>query len=85
MNAKIALADPNLHGIDSMCIAHARAELSEVVGRACHGKSPTVLTSRDKPVAAIVPIEDLELIEKAIVPWEQVKAALDAKASKMRT
>jgi prevent-host-death family protein len=96
----MALAAPNLHGLDSMSIAHARAALSEVVGRARHGKSPTVLTSRGKPVAAVVPIEDLELIEEAIdaafaakarariaagedtIPWEQVKAALDAKPTK---
>ena len=96
----MVLAAPNLHGIESMSIAHARAALSEVVGRARHGKSVTVLTSRGKPVAAVVPIEDLELIEEAIdavfaatarariaagedtIPWEQVKAALDAKPTK---
>ena len=96
----MTIAAPNLHGIDSMSIAHARAALSEVVGRARHGKSPTVLTSRGKPVAAVVPIEDSELIEEAIdmklaakvradiaagekaIPWEQVKATLDAKPAK---
>ena len=87
----MTIATPNLHGVTSMSIAHARAALSEVVGRARHGKSPTVLTSRGKPVAAVVPIEDLELIEEArariaggesTVAWEQVKAALDAKPAK---
>lgn len=96
------LATPNLNGIDSMSLANARATLSGVVGRARHGKSSTVLTSRGKPVAAVVPIEDLELIEEAIdmrmaakarsdiaageapFPWEQVKAALDAKPAKPR-
>ena len=96
----MAITAPNLHGIDSVSIASARATLSEVVGRARHGKSPTVLTSRGKPVAAVVPIEDLELIEEAIdmkmaakaradmaagekpIPWEEVKAALDAKPVK---
>lgn len=62
----MATVTPNLHGIDSMSIAHARASLSVVVGRARHAKSPTILTSRGKPVAAIVPMEDLELIEEAI-------------------
>lgn len=57
---------PNLHGLDSMSIAHARSALSSVIGRARHAKSPTVLTSRGKPVAAVVSIEDLELIEEAI-------------------
>ncbi len=96
----MAITAPNLHGLTSMSIAHARAALSDVVGRARHGKSPTVLTSRGKPVAAVVPIEDLELIEEALdaalaakvracvaageatVPWDQVKAALDAKPAK---
>ena len=62
----MTITAPDLHGIASMSIAHARATLSNVVGRARHGKSPTVLTSRGKPVAAMVPIEDLELIEEAI-------------------
>ena len=56
----------SLHGIDSLSIAHARATLSEVVGRARHAKSPTVLTSRGRPVAAVVSIEDLALIEDEI-------------------
>ncbi len=67
-------ASPNLHGLTSMSIAHARAALSEVVGRARHGKSPTVLTSRGKPVAAVVPIEDLELIEEALDAAQAAKA-----------
>ena len=50
----------------TLSIANARAAFSDMVGRARHGKSPTVLTSRGKPVAALVPIEDLELIEEAI-------------------
>ena len=62
----MATAAPNLHGIEAMSIAQARAGLSGVIGRARHAKSATVLTSRGKPVAAVVPIEDLELIEEAI-------------------
>lgn len=79
------------HGLESMSIADARAGLSGVVGRARHAKAATVLTSRGKPVAAVVPFEDLELIEEAIdvrlsaaarerggapIPWEDVKSAL---------
>lgn len=72
----MAIAVPNLHGLASLSIAHARAALSEVVGRARHAKSPTVLTSRGKPVAAIVPIEDLEIIEEAI----DIRLAADARS-----
>lgn len=62
----MSTATRHLHGIDSLSIAHARAALSEVVGRARHAKSPTILTSRGKPVAAVVSIEDLEIIEDEI-------------------
>ena len=72
----MAITAPDLHGIASMSIAHARATFSDVVGRARHGKSPTVLTSRGKPVAAVVPIEDLALIEEAI----DMRMAAEARA-----
>jgi prevent-host-death family protein len=61
-----ATTAPDFAGIATMSIAATRAELATVVGRARHAKSPTVLTSRGRPVAAVVPIEDLELIEDAI-------------------
>lgn len=70
----------------------ARAEFSELVNRAEYAGERTILHRRKKPVAAVVPIEDLELIERCedaldrrlirkarqekSIPWEQVKKKL---------
>lgn len=42
----------------------ARQEFSDIVNRAAYGGERVVLHRRKKPVAAVVPIEDLELIER---------------------
>jgi prevent-host-death family protein len=42
----------------------ARQEFSDIVNRAAYGGERIVLHRRKKPVAAIVPIEDLELLER---------------------
>lgn len=44
--------------------AEARNEFSDVISRASFGKERFVLTRRGKRVAAIVPVEDLELLEE---------------------
>lgn len=41
----------------------ARGIFSEVLNRAAYGKERVVLTRRGKRLAAIVPVEDLELLE----------------------
>ncbi|TAK36523.1 MAG: type II toxin-antitoxin system Phd/YefM family antitoxin [Chloroflexota bacterium] len=48
----------------SMSTAEARDQFSDVVNRAAYAKERIVLTRRGKPFAAVVPIEDLELIER---------------------
>ena len=71
----------------------ARQQLSEIVSRAEYGGERTVLHRRKRPVAAIVPIEDLELLERyedeldarlakrarreKTVSWEQIKKDLN--------
>jgi prevent-host-death family protein len=42
----------------------ARHSFSKVVDRAAYGKERVVLTRRGKPLAAVVPIEDVELLER---------------------
>lgn len=42
----------------------ARDNLSELVNRSSYGKERIVLTRRGKGVAALVPMEDLEVLEK---------------------
>ncbi len=42
----------------------ARDEFSDLVNRAAYGKERVVLTRRGKPLAAVVPLEDVELLER---------------------
>lgn len=70
----------------------ARAEFANLVNRAEYAGERTIVHRRKKPVAAVVPIEDLELIERyedaldrrvikkarkeKMIPWEDVKKKL---------
>ena len=42
----------------------ARNDFAEVINRASFGKERFVLTRRGKDLAAIIPVEDLELLEE---------------------
>ena len=42
----------------------ARNQFSEVVNRVAYGKERVILTRRGKSLAAVVPIEDLDLLEE---------------------
>lgn len=44
--------------------AKARDHLSEIINRARYRGERIILTRRGKPVAAVVPIEDVEALEK---------------------
>lgn len=46
-----------------LTISKAKAELTEIVNRAVKAKERTVLSRRGKGIAAVVPIEDLRLLE----------------------
>ncbi|MGD0929490.1 MAG: type II toxin-antitoxin system Phd/YefM family antitoxin [Candidatus Korobacteraceae bacterium] len=70
----------------------ARSQFADIISRAEYAGERTVVHRRKKPVAAIVPIEDLELIERyedeldlrlirkarkeKTIPWEKVKKEL---------
>jgi prevent-host-death family protein len=54
--------------------AAARKNFSDLINRVAYGKDRVVLTRRNKPLAAIVPIEDIALIEE-IEDREDLKAA----------
>ena len=45
-------------------ISQARDEFSELINRAAYGKERTVVSRRGKDLAAVVPIEDLRLLER---------------------
>ena len=70
----------------------ARQNFSDMVNRAAYGGERIIVHRRKKPVAAVVPIEDLELLEKieeridlaearkrlkeSTIPWEKIRKDL---------
>jgi prevent-host-death family protein len=45
-------------------VSKAREEFPEVVNRAAYGKERTIVSRRGKDLAAVIPIEDLRLLER---------------------
>ncbi|MBI2907913.1 MAG: type II toxin-antitoxin system Phd/YefM family antitoxin [Chloroflexi bacterium] len=62
----------------------ARQRFSEIVSRAAYGKERIVLTRRGNRLAAIVPIEDIELLEalENRLDLEDARAALSDSTEK---
>jgi len=62
----------------SVSTVKAREQLSTVINRAAFGKERIVLTRRGKEVAAVVPIEDMKLLEELEdrIDLEEARAAL---------
>ena len=58
--------------------AKARDNFSDVINRAAYGKERVVLTRHGKKLAAVVPIEDIELLENLEdrIDLEDARAAL---------
>lgn len=56
----------------------AREQFAEIVNRAAYGKERITLTRRGKSIAAVVPIEDVELLEELEnrLDLEDVRVAL---------
>jgi prevent-host-death family protein len=46
-----------------IAVIDARKDLAEILNRAAYGKERVVLTRRGKDVAAIVPMDDLNILE----------------------
>lgn len=45
-------------------VAEAKSHLSELIARSAHGHERFIITRRNRPVAALVSIEDLKIIEQ---------------------
>ncbi|MFH0702155.1 MAG: type II toxin-antitoxin system Phd/YefM family antitoxin [bacterium] len=45
-------------------IAHTRTHLTDVLNQASYGKERIEILRRNKPIAYIVPVEDVEMLEK---------------------
>ena len=49
--------------MSKIAVIDARKELADILNRAAYGKERVVLTRRGKDVAAIVPMDDLNVLE----------------------
>jgi prevent-host-death family protein len=65
---------------------NARAQFSEIINRAAFGKERVTLTRRGKEIVAVVPIEDVKLLEalEDKIDLEEAREAL-AEAKKKGT
>ena len=65
---------------------NARAQFSEIINRAAFGKERVTLTRRGKEIVAVVPIEDVKLLEalEDRLDLEEARASL-AEAKKKGT
>ena len=70
----------------SMPVHRARRELADVINRVAYARERILLDRRGKNVAAIVPIEDFELLEKLEdrIDLESARAALAGARGKKR-
>ncbi len=48
----------------TISIAEAKSHISELIAKSQHSRKRFILTRRDKPVAAIVSLEDLQWLEQ---------------------
>ncbi|MDP2959017.1 MAG: type II toxin-antitoxin system prevent-host-death family antitoxin [Longimicrobiales bacterium] len=45
-------------------VSKAREEFADIVNRAAYGKERTIVSCRGKDLAAVIPIDDLHLLER---------------------
>lgn len=55
---------PNTHPTGHIGVSEARESFAELVNRAAYGHERVLVARRGRPIAAIVPIEDVELLER---------------------
>ncbi len=70
--------------MDSLNTTEARENLADVLNRVAYAKSRVRITRRGREIAAVVPIEDLELIERLEneIDVREAKRALEEAAAK---
>ncbi len=62
-------------------IEQLRLNIADTVNRAAFGRERVIVERHGKPVAAIVPVDDLELLEE-LEDREDLRAALKARKEK---
>jgi|HubBroStandDraft_3_1064219.scaffolds.fasta_scaffold775296_2 prevent-host-death family protein len=50
--------------IEAITTVAARQQFSDLINRVAYGKDRILLTRRNRPLAAVVPIEDIALLEE---------------------
>lgn len=50
--------------MQQVSVAEAKSHLSELIAKSAHGHERFIITRRDRPVAALVGLEDLKIIEQ---------------------
>lgn len=50
--------------MQSISVANVKSHLSEIIAKSAHGHERFIITRRDKPVAAIVSLDDLKILEQ---------------------
>ena len=69
----------NQHSKGHVGVSEARETFAELVNRAAYGHERVLVARRGRPIAAIVPIDDVEFIERIEDELDR-QAALDALA-----
>jgi prevent-host-death family protein len=64
---------------NTVTTAEARKTLAEIVNKVAYGKEPVVLTRRGKAIAALISMEEFELLQliEDIIDIEDAKKALE--------
>ena len=62
----------------SVAVTELRDESSDVFGRVTYGKERVVVTKHGRPIAVLMPLEDLELIE-TLEDQVDAQAIIDAR------
>lgn len=50
--------------VTTMSVAKARSHFADLINRVAYAKERVILTRRDKGVVAVVPVEDVQLLEE---------------------
>lgn len=62
-------------------VSKARESLAEIINRVTYTKERVVIARRGKEVVAVIPVEDLKLLEKFIEQEEERQDLADAQAA----
>lgn len=65
--------------LNTVSTAEARKRLAEIVNKVAYGKEPVVLTRRGEEIAALISMEELELLQliEDYIDIEDAKKALE--------